>query len=359
MKLHWSPSHLPDWVLVVVAALSLAGFYAVEHSKRRVRVKDYDLKLQAARLTEEAFKEIRSFRKELNLPIDTIYDPLASGLIGHQYSPITTRRGELNEKILTTNPNIAAIIVELFKKAGVKPGDTVGIGWNGSYPGLNIAILAVCRAMHVKPIVITSNESSMWGANDSLMTWLDMERRLQKAGIFDRVTLWATLGGEDDNGLGITPHGIQLLVESIQRNGIELRKFGYLDDDVMSRIDSYGRIKAYINVGYNPASYAPPGERIPAGTFRHPIWRGEKRSVLQHYMAEGKPVINLVDIGKLVSRFVDPHRFIEQPQPGKNDIFFEKRYSLWVTGLVVLLIGVIVFGLIRFDLTGYLVSGHK
>ncbi len=359
MKLHWSPSHLPDWVLVIVAFLSLLGFLAFEHSRHRVRVSDYELKLEAVQLTSRAFEEVKRFREELGLPIDTIYDPLSSGLIGHQYSPITTRRGELTEKILTTNPNIAAIIVELFKKAGVKAGDQIGIGWNGSYPGLNIALLAVCKTMGVEPVVITSNESSMWGANDSLMTWLDIERRLEKAGLFKRVTLWATIGGEDDNGLGLTPHGEELLIQSIQRNGIELRRFQYIDEDVRARLDSYGEIKAYVNVGYNPASYAPIGEKMPPGAFRHPVWHGEPHSVLQHYMADGQPVINLVQIDRIVSQFVDPEKFMEKPHPGKNEVFYQEKYSLWLTALVVVLIGVVVFGLIRFDLTRYLVAGRK
>lgn len=359
MKLHWSPSRLPDWVLVVVALLSIGGFYLFEHTKRRVKVKDYELKLAAAQATYRAFDEVRNIRDELNWPIDTLYDPLKTGLIGHQYSPITTRRGELTEKILTTNPNFAAIVVELFKKAGIKEGDMVGIGWNGSYPGLNIAVLAACKAMHVRPVAITSNESSMWGANDSMLTWLHIEKRLADKKIFDRATLWATIGGDDDNGLGVTQHGVDLIIRSIQDNGFELRRFQYLDDDVRSRIDSYGDIKAYINIGYNPASYGPAGVRIEPGAIRHPRWKGEVKSVLQYYMAQGKPVINFVSIDEIVSDYIDPQKFMEGTAPGDNRIFYEMRYSLAITGLVVLVIGIILFGLIRFDLFSYLIRRGK
>ncbi len=50
--------------------------------------------------------------------IDVINDPNQTALIGQEYTLVTTDRGYIEAKLSTTNPNFAAVIVQLLKDAG-------------------------------------------------------------------------------------------------------------------------------------------------------------------------------------------------------------------------------------------------
>ena len=50
----------------------------------------------------------------------------------------------------------------------------------GSFPALNVSLLAACEQMQLRALPITSVGSSMWGANDPAFTWLDMEKLLNQ-----------------------------------------------------------------------------------------------------------------------------------------------------------------------------------
>ncbi|MCF7903331.1 MAG: poly-gamma-glutamate system protein, partial [Candidatus Marinimicrobia bacterium] len=127
-------------VLVVMALMAVGLFYlassvAVEHVAT-----DYDLKVRAAQRMQRAMTILKNERMAAAVFIDDVNDPNHTGLIGRQSSFITTDEGDLDSKISVLDPNVAAIMVDLLRQAGVGAGDTLAVTVSGSMPGANLAV---------------------------------------------------------------------------------------------------------------------------------------------------------------------------------------------------------------------------
>ena len=138
---------------------------------------DYEIKLLAAQKLQGWMDNIRDYKLEAGLSL-TPYDTHQTGMIGDEYTPITTSLGSEEAKRTTANPDMAALLVQMLTEAGVKSGDTIGAGFSGSFPTLNLAVLAAGEAMNVKVIYIASMGASTFGANQPQFTFPDMVCRL-------------------------------------------------------------------------------------------------------------------------------------------------------------------------------------
>jgi len=89
----------------------------------------------------------------------------------------------------------------MLMESELKKNDVVAVAFTGSLPGLNIAVLSALQTLNLKPLVITSVGASNWGANDPYFTWLDMERLLYDAEIFNyrSLLLGAYFGRSESN----------------------------------------------------------------------------------------------------------------------------------------------------------------
>jgi len=143
-------------VLGVISFLSLLAFIAVENSKIDVKQDWYNEKLEAAQLSKKAADYIKNHRLENGIFIDEVNDPNQTALIGQEYTLTTTDRGYIEAKLSSTNPNFAAVIVQLLKDAGLKKNDNVAIALTGSFPGLNISTIAAVQTLQLNPIIISS-----------------------------------------------------------------------------------------------------------------------------------------------------------------------------------------------------------
>jgi len=189
------PSYI---ILVFLALLALLLFFLAEKSQTPKKSDYYSEKIQAAQLAKKAQEIIKQEINRRGLVIDVRNDPNLTGIIGPQYSLITTDRSNIRDKLIATNPNLAADLVALLHRAEVLPGDPVAVMFTGSFPGANIAVLAACKVLDAKPVIITSVGSSSYGANYEDFTWLDMEDILIKAGLWDFKSSAASLRGGDD-----------------------------------------------------------------------------------------------------------------------------------------------------------------
>ena len=79
-------------------------------------------KVQAAEQMEAAARVVAAERLRRGIPIDPDTDPNRTGLIGPEYTPITTTLGHLGAKRTSTNPNMAGLIVHLLGQAGASRG---------------------------------------------------------------------------------------------------------------------------------------------------------------------------------------------------------------------------------------------
>jgi len=327
-------------VLSVIALLSLMAFLAVEYGKEDVKLKWYDQKIEASKLANEATEYLKEFRMHKGVFVDIINDPNETALIGQDITPITTDRGFIEAKLTATNPNFAAVVVDMLKEAGLEKHDVVAIAFTGSLPGLNIAVHSAVQTLQLKPIIITSVGASNWGANDPDYTWLDMESMLFKAGIFKNKSVAASIGGGLDRGRGLSPEGRQLITDAIHRNKVDFINEEHLENSIQKRIDIYNnsrqkkKIKAFINVGGGISSIGSVenGKYIPTGLSTIlPMKNYPVRGVMIYMAEKNVPIIHLLNVNKLAQKYGLPVNPTPLPRAGEGEIFIQKRYSVLLT----------------------------
>ena len=258
-KVIWRPKAVSRTALILIALVAGAGMLVVEHWKVVKQRPYYDEKFAAAQLADEAFERIYQVRNS-RTTIDPEFDPLETGLIGVADSSVTSVHGVLRSKQTSANPNFAAVVVDMLKRAGVKKGDVVGVGYSGSFPALNICTTAALQTLEVEPVIISSGAASEWGANIEDFIWIDMEKILFDEGIFKHRSVAATLGGDDDNGARVDVEGVVAIQRSIENSGIQLITTTTFEENVEARVKiirekaGQRRIAAYINVGGGAAS---------------------------------------------------------------------------------------------------------
>ena len=340
-------------VLGMFAAAALLAFLAVENSKLDVKQKWYNEKLEAAKHAKSAQQCIKDYRLERGVFVDEVNDPNETALIGQDLTPITTDRGDIDAKLASTNPNFAAVVVELLKQAGVKEKDHVAVAMTGSFPAINIAVLSALETLKATPIVITSVGASNWGANDPMCTWLDMERVLDEKNIFHTRSIAASIGGGGDVGRGLSPEGRYMIVQAIKRNKVSMIDDEHIEQSIERRLKLYeehskGRpIKAYINIGGGIASLGTVvnGEIIPSGLSKElPVKNYPVRGVIIEMARRGIPVIHLYNIRQMLSDYGLPANPVPLPEPGSGGIFSRMKYNVTITVIAVtILSGMILF----------------
>ncbi len=132
-------------VLSALAIVSIGLLILVESTKKNVKEDWFNEKMEASRLSKQAMDHLKAVHFRNEIFVDNINDPNETGLIGEQYTPITTGSGSLPIKMSTTNPNFSAMVVQLLKEAGLKEGDEVAVCMTGSFPALNIQRLQLYK----------------------------------------------------------------------------------------------------------------------------------------------------------------------------------------------------------------------
>ena len=347
--------------LIGLACLSLLLYAASERSLKPVHAEAYATKLRAVNLMERAERVIAAHKRERGITVDARNDPEGYGVIGPQFSLITTDRGSQAAKVLAAHPNFAAAVTQMMLQAKVRPGDLVAVGMTGSLPGFNLAVLSACRAIGAEPVTITSAGSSMFGATDPELTWLDMESLLISHGFWPYRSLAASLGGGGDVGRGLSPAGRQLLADAIARNGVRLMDPSTLLEAVRDRVAFYDSvaaarkkpIKLYVNVGGGVASLGGTqnARLIPAGLTHRLAARNYPNRGVINVLAERRiPILHLLEAEKLARELGITDASSATVRPGKGLLFIKYRYNLWITGLSALVVFLTCFFLLRLDL---------
>lgn len=338
-------------VLSVLSLLAMLALIAVENGKIDVKQKWYDEKLEAARLAQTAADCLKNYRLENGVFIDAINDPNQTALIGQEYTLVTTDRGYIDAKLSSTNPNFAALIVQFLKEAGVEEKDNVAVALTGSFPGLNVAVMAAIETLKLKPIIITSVGSSNFGANDPYFTWLDMENVLYESNVFRHKSVAASIGGGFDEGRGLSPQGRDLIIQAIERNKIDFIREKHLEKSITRRMEIYEEqskgqpIKAFINVGGGIASLGNTvnGQLIPPGLNENlPVRNFPVRGVIIEMGKAEIPVIHIMNIKQLLAKYGLPYSPVPMPEPGEGGIFVHREYNLIITAIATLFLIVII-----------------
>jgi poly-gamma-glutamate system protein len=329
-----------------LAVAAVGSLLLVEHFPLVRQKSHVEEKRAAALLAERAMATIRQERPRRGLAPFESTDLAHTGLIGPTSTPITTSTGSLSAKRTAANPNFAAALVEMCMDLGLERGDLVAIGYSGSFPGLNIATLAAVDSLGLEPLIISSAASSDYGASAPQLSWLDMEGLLHERGVFRGHSLGASLGGIEDQGIGLGPSGVTILASAIERSGAEPISASDFDSSLAERMALYDRvaasrpIRAYINVGGGAVSVGRSrGKMIYVPGINRPGPKAPVDSIIGRFLDRGVPVIHLTHVAELARKYhlpEDPH---EPQRAGQGEIFEHKRPNRWLALGVLLVLG--------------------
>lgn len=326
------------WLLGLLAVLAVSVFVMLR-SRAPVEKNTAPQMLAASAHTEAAFAAIRAERLARDLPIDLSDDPNDTGLIGWPYSPITTTLGSLESKRSTYNPNVAAMMVEMFDALDLDTDDRIAINLSSSFPALNVAVLCAAETLGIRYTAIFSVGASTYGANIPAFTYGDMEHALTEQGILSQGSDGFSIGGMDDMGLEMPEDVKADIIQRLQALGYAHFACTSLDEGIAQRAayyDANGTIRCFVNVGGNDISFGKgSGMQSANGGILTTLPAGEGGTgLIQYYLRQGIPVIHLLNMKDLLPAYGLPYDPIPLPAVGKGDVYtMQRRNPLVYYGL--------------------------
>jgi poly-gamma-glutamate system protein len=255
-------------------------------------------------------------------------DPNRTGMIGFEYTPMTTEQADLPSKRTTTNPDFAAALVRLLDTLQLPPKTPVVLALSGSYVGADVAMLAAVEALDLKPVLVVSAGTSQWGANNPEFNLLDMLAVLRERGLIRTPVTVAVIGGPDGAGAGMDDAARAALRASAARHGaplVEARPLKAVIDGIVAAVDralAGARPGAVINVGgavigpgtCNESFTFPPG----ITTVPLPCSGGGTPGVLMRYLSPEVPAVQILNMMRLSAELGLPYDPVPLPVPGEN-----------------------------------------
>jgi poly-gamma-glutamate system protein len=271
-------------------------------------------------------------KRELGL-YDEQLDPGRSGVIGVEYSRITTTLGYPKAKRSAANPDFAAYILRELTDHGVGAGDSVLVAMTGSFPGMNLAVLFALETLQVRSFRISSLGASSYGANQEEFTWLDMEDYLVRDGHLSHRSNLVSLGGTGDVGGGLPPGGRTILRQKAKQFGYPILTGSSLRRQTRKRRELAGDPHDYhllINIGGNQAMLGkgPQGRQLPGGWIEPdqnpwPAPNGDDLSgIVFDFLTAGVPVLNLLHIEDIATAAGIPFDPPTLPEIGTSPVYF-------------------------------------
>lgn len=314
----------------------------------------HDVQLAAVDKFEEAMTAIKNRKSELGIVIDPEFDPLESGMIGLPWpnlfdQSISTTRGLLEAKQLSTNPNFAALMVRYFKELRLTAGDYVAVNFSGSFPALNFAVLSAIEVMELNPIIASSIGASTYGANDPEFTYIDMERHVYESGIFSNLTTYVSLGGANDQLLEVEDQDFkQAFLTKYDTLGYTVINESDLDQNIIDRYHNYHdqaiAIKAFVNVGGNLVAFGRNTSYYQNGLIKRQSVSITKGSgLIERFLRDDIPVIELLNVEDLALKNDMSVTTTEPYSTGSGAIYQDISYPSFLIfttiGLFVLFLG--------------------
>ena len=326
----------------ILAAFAIAciGFALLQATKSSSWYPLHEIQLRAAFRMEQAELVLKKSLASEGIPIETEMDPNMTGLIGPEWTALTTTLGNLEAKRSTLNPNFAALMVRYFHEAGLEAGDVVAIGASGSFPGLTIAALCAAREMKLQALTIASFGSSMYGATRPEFTIPKMMRILSDASIIPSSLLAVSPGSDQDYGQSALFEDSRAIINDLAREaGVEFIDFDPpdLEASIARRLQLFGenaggkKIKCFVNVGGASSNNGTSSYTLdfPQGLVIKPprIPTSADRGLVYEFASQGVPVINLLNVRLLADMNGLPYDPVPLPRAGEGGVYRTVRYS--------------------------------
>lgn len=294
---------------------------------------------------ERSWERVRSaqdylyeWRLSRGLESNTEDDPWNTGLIGIEWSPITTTLGSLSSKRTATDPRWSVVTGRWFDRLGLSRGDRIAVYSSGSFPGLILNVLCAAEARGLEVSLVVSLGSSTWGANIPSMSWPVIGSVLRNAGFISTRSCFYTLGGGEELGAGLSPEGRAILKEAARESGVEIMEAGDLNEIIAMKVDLLREknVKALVNIGGSASSLGTDEEilQLPGGLVLPSENADAGNGVIAGALKEGIPVIHFLNLRDLALETGVPF----DSRPGRN-------ISRWRTP-VLSIAGIILFLLV-------------
>jgi poly-gamma-glutamate system protein len=314
--------------LAVAAAVSIALWLALEQALQHPIHPQFAEMLLAARSMQAASRVLWLEKEMRGLTPSMQVDPNRTGMIGQEYTPITTTIGELPAKRTATNPDFAAALVRQIASLPLARGTPVVIVVSGSFVGGDTAAITATETLGLRPIVIASLSASMWGANEPEFNLLDMLSVLRERNVIRTRVIASVLGGGGAIGGSMDADGIAALRRSAARDGVpivEARPVAAVIDALLMRINAAAgdttRPGAVINVGgalIGLGSCRESHEWPPGLTRRAPSCTDGTPGLAMRFAADGLPVLHIINMRRLALEWGLPFDPTPLPIPGNN-----------------------------------------
>ena len=267
-------------------------------------------------------------------------DPWGLGLIGVEWSPVTTTLGSLPSKRTACNPMWSVVLARWYTDCGLVEGDRIALFSSASFPGMLLNALAAAEQMKLRVLLVVSLGASTWGANHPACTWPVMERELRTAGFIRTRAGYYTLGGDGEIGEGMSPEGRDILLAAVRDAGVQLLQAPGLDEMVRLkfRIMNEFEPRVLVNIGGSHANLGSPGDRsiLPSGLLDPARTGAGGTGVISRALRNGTPVIHLLNLKGLSAKAgvpfdTSPRKTVTRP---KTILFSLTGIAIYLAGLL-------------------------
>ena len=303
----------------------------------------YNKMYEASNLANVAYGKIKEYKINQGIEISED-DILKSGMIGSsKRTAITTTEGVLEAKRTTCNPEWAGMIVRIMYENGIKENDKVGAIFSGSFPALNICVMAAFQVYNVDSIIFASIGASYYGANQEECTFFDMCEYLKECNVFNKTVDYFSLGGADD--IGNDFHNVNVrtnIINKIKASNVNYIEIENYKENIDYRLnilkDNINEMKLFINCGGTLVAY---GEGLDAfsktgfikgsnviASFNQIINnRNSKMGLLECIHRLGIDILSMKDIKTLSIKYGLPYDPVKI-EIGSSDVFYKKKYNI-------------------------------
>lgn len=317
-----------------LCAAMLAALFGVAltlATQERVILPYADVQLAAAQRMEKAEALLHDYVVEHGIAIEKD-DLNATGLIGPEWTELTTSLGMLEAKRTALQPDFAALMVKYYQEAGLEPGDTVCCGTSGSFPALCIAAIAAANEMDLHVKVIASYGSSMYGATRTELSIVRIIELVRQAGLIDYELLAVSPGGDFDQGNNLLfADSRQVIFAMAQEDQAMMIDEATIPATIQRRLELYGEnVDCFVNVGGASANMgtSPYTLTFPNGLVLDPptIPTDEDRGLTFEYAARHIPVIHLLNVRGLAEENGIPFDPVPLTKAGATDVYYTTSY---------------------------------
>ena len=343
--------------VAVIITLSTASYSTHRH---------YDMQIEASNKTLNAMSILKGKEVEMSENYDygdfyeTFTDKkyfdenhLNTGMIGAEYTAITTTLGNLDSKITSLNPNFAAVYIKMFNQLSLKEGDEIVINSSGSFPMLGISCIIAAEEYGLKPFIMASIGASSYGATNPAFTIFDMLEYLYEQKIINTRISIISLGGNSDVGENFGEFNDyadrNLILERINKSGIEFVYEKHFDSNIEKRLQIINQktknVKLFVNIGGNSVgigvrenAYYKANGILYANKYKKTSFVTSGEGLLEKFLSNGVDAIQMLNLKQIASDYGLEYGFNKLPAVGTGDAYYEISYNLTYSIIAILVV---------------------